>query len=143
MPWLRLDDKFTMHPKVVVLSAGAFRLHIAGLCYCARFLTDGRIPPDAHRLLVPAYRPSHLAELTKELWREEQDRSHWIHDYLDYNPSARDTELYEATRHDTRSVLGTKGNHVRWHLKRGITDPGCPFCTDPYSDRSSESPSDR
>jgi hypothetical protein len=47
MTWVRLDDQFPDHPKVVNLSDRAFRLHVWGICYSARFLTDGLIQRDA------------------------------------------------------------------------------------------------
>jgi len=44
MPYLNTDDGFPDHEKIDVLSDGAFRLHVAGMHYCARKLTDGTIP---------------------------------------------------------------------------------------------------
>ena len=35
MPFLNVDDDFTEHPKIVVLSDAAFRLQIAGMCATA------------------------------------------------------------------------------------------------------------
>ena len=43
MSWVRLDDNFPNHPKVVGLSDQAFRLYISGLCYASHYLTDGLI----------------------------------------------------------------------------------------------------
>jgi hypothetical protein len=79
--WLRLDDAFADHPKVVSLSDAAFRLHIRGMCYSARYLTDGAV-------LSTVIRPSKVTkELTKAgLWSETS--TGWtIHDFLEYNPS--------------------------------------------------------
>lgn len=36
MSWVRLDDQFADHPKVVGLSSDAFRLHVSAMCYCAK-----------------------------------------------------------------------------------------------------------
>jgi hypothetical protein len=41
MSWVRLDDSFPEHPKVIALTDAAFRAHVRGLCYAGRFLTDG------------------------------------------------------------------------------------------------------
>lgn len=43
MSWVRLDDNFPNHPKVIGLSDKAFRLYISGLCYASHYLTDGLI----------------------------------------------------------------------------------------------------
>ena len=43
MSWVRIEDRFALHPKVVGLSDGAFRLYVSGLCYANLYHTDGRI----------------------------------------------------------------------------------------------------
>lgn len=63
MPWVKLDDQFPDHPAVDALSDGAFRLHVAGLCHCARYMTDGHIPSDRVQRLVPRFRQKFLDEL--------------------------------------------------------------------------------
>jgi len=44
MTWVRLDDGFPNHPKIIGLSDGAFRLFVTALCYSNAYLTDGIIP---------------------------------------------------------------------------------------------------
>jgi hypothetical protein len=44
MTWVRIDDGFPNHPKIIGLSDGAFRLYITALCYSNAYLTDGIIP---------------------------------------------------------------------------------------------------
>lgn len=88
MPYLNLDDNFPDHPKVDALSDGAFRLHVAGLTYCAKNTTDGIIP--AHRVarLTRTYKPTLLTELLRStMWRKHAE-GYEIHDYLDWNKSA-------------------------------------------------------
>ena len=88
MPYLNLDDNFADHPKVDALSDGAFRLHVAGLVYCARHTTDGVIP--AHRVarLTRTYKPQHLTELLRcAMWLKHPE-GYEVHDYLDWNKSA-------------------------------------------------------
>ena len=62
MTWVVLDDKMPEHPKNVGLSDGAFRLHVSGICYCNRHLTDGIISADMVAQLMPRYRKSFLDE---------------------------------------------------------------------------------
>jgi hypothetical protein len=51
MTWVRIDDQFPDHPKVVAAGPLAGWLAVCGLCYCNRNLTDGFIPRAvAHRL---------------------------------------------------------------------------------------------
>lgn len=85
MPYLNLDDGFSEHPKVDALTHGAFRLHVAGLCYCAKNLTDGVLEKRRVPRLMPDYRPTFLAELTAAaMWLPHPD-GFQIHDYLDWN----------------------------------------------------------
>ena len=84
--YVYLDDAFGDHPKVLPLTDGAFRLHVIALCYANRHLTDGRIPAE----FVGRRRP-HAGELVKAgLWyTDDPTQGWWIHDYLDYQKSAR------------------------------------------------------
>lgn len=87
MPYLNLDDNFADHPKVDGLSDGAFRLHTAGLCYCAKNLTDGVIDQRRVPRLTPTYKPALLSELIEAgLWMPHAE-GYEIHDYLDWNKS--------------------------------------------------------
>lgn len=87
MPYLNMDDNFPDHPKVDGLSDGAFRLHVSAMCYAAKHLTDGYIPPERVARLTPRHKASHVTELIKAgLW-VQHDTGHKIHDYLDWNKS--------------------------------------------------------
>jgi hypothetical protein len=87
MPYLNLDDNFADHPKVDRLSDAAFRLHVAGMLYAAKHLTNGKIPADRPPRLVPKFKPTILAELFDAgLWRQN-GVGYEIHDYLDWNKS--------------------------------------------------------
>lgn len=92
MSWLRIDDKFARHPKVLNLSDKAFRLHVAALCTCAEMLSDGRLGERDIKMLVPVVNASSWKRYVNELvsaglWTVEIHG--WsINDYLDYNPAA-------------------------------------------------------
>jgi hypothetical protein len=87
MPYLMMDDNFADHPKIDGLSDGAFRLHVAAMCYAAKHLTDGAIPAVRVPRLTPRYRPALLKELLKiGLW-VEHDQDYRIHDFLQWNKS--------------------------------------------------------
>ncbi|KKL71602.1 hypothetical protein LCGC14_2093250 [marine sediment metagenome] len=95
MTWVRLDDGFSDHPKVLVLPSDAIVLHLAGLCYCARQETDGAIPNHVLTILsrFSSTRTKKLAgELVQARVWEENGTGYIIHDYLDYNPSHKSLE---------------------------------------------------
>lgn len=92
MAWVSLDDGMPDHPKNASLSDAAFRLHIAGICYCNRQLTDGLIEASEIPRLVRKFRRAGLDELvTKGLWSAVTVAGvvtlYELHDYLDWNPS--------------------------------------------------------
>lgn len=112
MPWVRLDDQFPQHPKVVGVGPLGIAMQVAGLCYCSRFLTDGFLPTSAVPTLMDF---SELDEhsfngLGNICWKavgklvdsgmwEQTDGGYQIHDYLVYQPSkAKTLEEREANR---------------------------------------------
>lgn len=111
MTWLKLDDGFAEHDKIMPLTDKAFRLHVVGMLACARNLTDGFIS-DARFVSVSAVAKAarkHAAELEAVgVWQRLDDG--WrIRDYLDYNPSA---EKVREERHKTQE------RKRRWEERR-------------------------
>lgn len=105
MPWVRFDDQFPIHRKVSGLSDSAFRLHVEGVCWSVRNLTDGFVPASDLHALASARRPLkfvpelvvrgswHLADEPCESekcpahadYRAEAVGDGWIiHDFFDY-----------------------------------------------------------
>lgn len=89
MSWVRLDDQFANHAKIMSVGSDAFRLHVTAMCWSASQLTDGAVPAAAVRQL--GWFCDDLKQATSELvaaglW--EVAGAGWlIHDYLEYNPS--------------------------------------------------------
>lgn len=52
MSWVRIDDGFTRHPKVMAAGPLAIAMQVAALCYCNRELTDGFVPRGIARTLL-------------------------------------------------------------------------------------------
>lgn len=107
--WVRLDDRFPRHPKIVGLSDRAFRAHVEAMCYCGSHETDGWIPTAAVR---PGRAP--VAELLDAgLWSKD-GTGYRIHDWLDYNPSAADLREQRDAAADRKR---------RWRERRTTDDP--------------------
>ena len=85
--WVRLDDNFSDHPKVIALSDKAFRLFITGLCYSNRQLTDGLLPYQIVTGWVgdDPLKPSDELE-DQNLW-ERVDKGFLIRSYTEYQPT--------------------------------------------------------
>ena len=95
--WLKLDVDFPDHPKVMNLSDGAFRLHVTGLCYASRYLTDGFLARPVVRRLGDIEVTGEL--VTSGLWEESGDGDFRIHDFLLHQSSREKVEgLKEANR---------------------------------------------
>ena len=101
MTWIRLDDNFPDHPKVIGLSDKAFRVHLQGLCYGGQYLTDGFIPMFVAAKFADN-NMSVLAELTNaKLWVEKMPNNGFqIHDFLVFQSSKESIETRkEQLRH--------------------------------------------
>ncbi len=90
MSWVKIDDQFVDHPKVVAAGPLAAWLYVCGLTYCGRYLTDGWIPRGQVHRLADVEDTQALADrlVSVGLW-EEVDDGYLVHDYLIYNPTAQ------------------------------------------------------
>lgn len=107
MTWVKLDDGFFRHRKVVDLSKDGKLLFLAGLCYAAEQLTDGRLSRGAIRTAafyadVPEETAKELVE--SGLWHADGEDV-LIGSYLDFNPTAEEAHA----RREARSEAGRRG----------------------------------
>ena len=115
MSWVKMDDNFADNPKVSALSDAAFRLQVAGICYCNRQLSDGFIQAAEVPRLVRTFRKAALAELVAcGIWREvrvgETVTTYEIHDFLEWNES-RETVQAKRDRAKDRASK-SRAKHV-------------------------------
>ncbi len=85
MTWLRIDDAFPQHPKLVELARSDRWTWLEILAYCARYKTEGRVP-SAIREAVPAASPKLLARFVDVGLLDEHEHGLEVHDWRDYNP---------------------------------------------------------
>lgn len=91
MAWVKLDDAFHTNHKAVLAGVDGRALYIAGLCWCARNLTDGYIDKRALPTVaaLAGVEPSiadTISAVDVALWVDHGARYH-VPDYLDFNPS--------------------------------------------------------
>jgi len=94
MTWIKIDDGFADHPKVLKVGVNGIALQIRALCYCSRQLTDGVIPMDVLALLCTGIKDCERvvkAMVDAKIWKEI-DGGYLVHDFLAYNPSRADTK---------------------------------------------------
>jgi hypothetical protein len=88
--WVKLDDGFADHPKVVGRSDAALASWLKALCYCGRYRTDGHVPEAmTRRIAKPRVR---LELVSAGLWDEAPLGGVLVHDYLQWNPSRAEIE---------------------------------------------------
>ncbi len=104
MTWVKLDDQFSDHPKVKALSDPAYRAFVDGLCFCSRYLTDGRIPAANIRAIAKTRAVSEL--VSAGMWERNGDGV-LVHDYLDFQPSAKRIRAKRAS--DSRRIRNRDG----------------------------------
>lgn len=121
--FVRIDDGYPEHPKVLPLSDAAFRAHVESICWCSRQdgRTNGRIPKAVAR---KKFRAKAITELVKARLLEDAGDDYEVHDYLDFNRSGEEVAAFRESRGDA----GTLGNHKRWHVARRRWDKDCKHC---------------
>lgn len=87
MTWIRVDDHFADHPKVMALEGdrlpGLGLWHVAA-SYSARYLTDGYVPAS----YVKAHAPQRLINRMVSVGLfDPVEGGYLLHDWLEYNPS--------------------------------------------------------
>jgi hypothetical protein len=96
MTWVKLDDGFHGHPKVLAAGLAASGLFARALSYCGAYLTDGRVPSAwvAAQLLDES---DDLAQRLVDvgLWRRD-GTAYVIPDFTDLNPSKVQVEQQRA-----------------------------------------------
>jgi hypothetical protein len=114
MTWVKLDDGFADHPKLVTAGPMASWLHVCALCYCGRHLTDGIIPKPMVPRLSSVPKPQREADRLVEagVWEDVGD-CYVIHDYHDFQPT-REEVLADR---EAKRAAGKKGAEARWGKK--------------------------
>lgn len=104
MSWVRLDDQFTDHPKLAEVGPVAGWVYVSGLCYAARYLTDGFVPENI-ALRFAGSSPEILAKLVESSLWDRANNGYQIHDYLEYNPPA---SKVKAEREEAKARMQRK-----------------------------------
>jgi len=92
LAWLRLDDRFTKHPKVLQLKRADRWAWLEILEYCAAYQTGGHIP-NAIQDVVPHATPALVEKCVQAGLLDRfptgspgSQNGYQVHDWLDYNP---------------------------------------------------------
>lgn len=133
MSWVKIDDGAPDHPKWMELAedpalwSACWGLWVACATYCARMLTDGRVPRAYIGRATPL--PRKTADAAADalvrvgLWSRD-DSGYVFHDWLEYNPPAEKVRAKRAaaaermSRGRKRSGDDGRGEDVRENFAR-------------------------
>lgn len=84
MTWTKLDDRYWMHPKIVMAGNEGAGIFSRLLSYCGCYETDGKVP--AQVALSIAGKPRALDHVvTVGLIQHLPSGDYYVRDYADYN----------------------------------------------------------
>jgi hypothetical protein len=119
--WTKLSDDFPENERITNLSDRAFRLHVAGLCYSNRQLTDGFVPRGQVPKLVSGNSSKALQELrTVKLWLPKP-AGYAIVEFHEHQPSRADVIARRARITAARADAGRSGGIRSGELRRSKT----------------------
>jgi len=114
MTWVRIDDGFPGHPKVLKAGGDAAWLHVCALAYCNHYLTDGFIPTAMLSRLSDRKRPTALAARLVEVGLWEEAQTGWqIHDFLEYQSSKASVEAERLKARERMANARASSPNVR------------------------------
>ena len=121
MSWFRIDDGFAFHRKAVDAGNSAVGLWVRAGSWSAGAAMGGYVP----NAMVVALGTQAQAQalVTTGLWVPAAGGFRF-HEWDERNPTAREAKA----AHRNQSLGGKLGNHRKWHVKRDIVDPHCPYC---------------
>ena len=136
MSWIRLDDSWIEHPKIIRAGRDARDLWLASITWCARHLTDGVFPAEVLPVLVvwagideanDQAKVKQIASklLSTGLWILTTNNEYLVHDYLHYNPSKEEVEELRAARSEAGRRGGKQkaSNRVSKDLANAVAKP--------------------
>lgn len=127
MTWVKLDDQFPEHPKVMALGKDrlpGMGLWLVGAGYCGRHLTDGFIP----RAFLVGSEQIRLARclVGVGLW-EDVSGGYRMHDYHDYQPAREEVLERRRLKAEAGRLGGLRSGQQR--SKRASTREAPPKAT--------------
>ena len=121
--WVKIDDGFASHPKILKAGPMALVLQIRAICYASVHKTDGFLDRaitdfltrDLEPLLSHCSWPDYM--VMHGLWDEDPDnRCYRIHHYLQWNISKEAFSVIKKKKSDA----GKKGMKSRWNKEKSI-----------------------
>lgn len=122
--WTRIDDAFLEDETILSLRHTTYRVHVSGIIYCSRNLTDGIVTDRAAKVIqaILGFNVRRaVAELEEAgLWVPVES-GHRIKNYLKYNPSAEKVKEMRARNAERQQRHRDRGHNESNGLSNGVT----------------------
>ncbi len=121
--WIKLDDGFATHPKMLLVGPYGLVLQVRAFCYCSQHHTDGLVSAAAVSLFTSDIPP--IPEgwanvmVSAGLW-DAHNLGYNVHDFLEWNLS----KAQYLSMKDALSKAGKKGMKSRWNKKKSDVNLG-------------------
>jgi hypothetical protein len=132
--WMRIDDGLHAHRKTRAVikthpskdrDAAPMGLWVLAGSWAARNNRDGWVPLDELDRFDNDW---------KDLSERLVDAGYWWPEIRDGEDGFGFNDWQEWNSPDGASASGSFGNHVRWHVQKGVVKPGCEHCPDEPED---------
>ena len=111
VPWVRIEDSFHDHPKVLAAGPRAVGLAVMALSYANRHLTDGHVTREVLRSLGGTR--SDAAKLVKAGMWEVNGNAGWvIHDFAVYQPTRAQVQADRAAARQRMARVRANGDRT-------------------------------
>ena len=126
--WMKIDDGLHAHRKTRAVTrsheskdrdAAPMGLWVLAGSWAARNNRDGWVPEDELDRFDSDW---------KDLARRLVAAGYWWPEVRDGEDGYGFNDWQEWNNPDGASVSGSFGNHVRWHVQKGVVKPGCEHC---------------
>lgn len=114
MSWLRIDDSFADHPKILGLTLKQRWTWLNVLCYCARFDTEGVVPTAIGEAIAGAS-PAFTLRCIELGLLEQNGSQYHVHDWAIYNAKTTEERVAyylsrnpDASANDVFKAIGGK-----------------------------------
>lgn len=121
MPWFRVDDTLAFHAKTVTAGNAAMGLWVRAGAWSMHTLSDGFIPDAIATQLGTSSQAKRLVEAG--LWTRMRS-GYGFHEWEGRQPTSDDVKRAA----EVKGFAGSRGNHVRWHAKKGVKHDACEWC---------------
>lgn len=113
MGWVKLEDRYPRHPKMLLAGEAGLALDVCGMCYAREHGTNGFVPSGALTTLGPIRNPKKAVQALMRAGRwswDEDIGGWWIHDFELFNP----TDEEDRAAANERRERARKAARARW-----------------------------